>query len=101
MSDTVGEGLAARVREELKAIGARPRREWLTGLGALSRRESVSCSWRPRARPIEKSPTDSPRRSRPSRVTSPVHRRPEVRASPKLLRWLPLMIAAIYNWLDA
>ena len=39
MSDTVGEGLAARVREELKAIGARPRREWLTGLGALSRRE--------------------------------------------------------------
>jgi len=39
MSDTVGEGLAARVREELKAIGARPRREWLTGLAALSRRE--------------------------------------------------------------
>ena len=35
-SDTVGEGLAARVRE---AIGARPRREWLTGLAALSRRE--------------------------------------------------------------
>jgi len=31
--------LAARVREELKATGARPRREWRTGLEALSPRE--------------------------------------------------------------
>ena len=31
--------LAARVREELKATGARPRREWRTGLQALSPRE--------------------------------------------------------------
>jgi DNA-binding CsgD family transcriptional regulator len=31
--------LSARVREELKAIGARPRREWRTGLEALSPRE--------------------------------------------------------------
>jgi DNA-binding NarL/FixJ family response regulator len=31
--------LAARVREELKAIGARPRSEWRTGLEALSPRE--------------------------------------------------------------
>ena len=31
--------LAARVREELKAIGARPRRPWRTGLEALSPRE--------------------------------------------------------------
>ena len=30
---------AARVREELKATGARPRREWRTGLEALSPRE--------------------------------------------------------------
>jgi DNA-binding CsgD family transcriptional regulator len=31
--------LAVRVREELKATGARPRREWRTGLEALSPRE--------------------------------------------------------------
>jgi DNA-binding CsgD family transcriptional regulator len=31
--------LAARIREELKATGARPRREWRTGLEALSPRE--------------------------------------------------------------
>ena len=31
--------LAARVRDELKATGARPRREWRTGLEALSPRE--------------------------------------------------------------
>ena len=31
--------LATRVREELKATGARPRREWRTGLEALSPRE--------------------------------------------------------------
>ena len=31
--------LAARVREELKATGARPRRDWRTGLEALSPRE--------------------------------------------------------------
>ncbi|MBV8916236.1 MAG: helix-turn-helix transcriptional regulator [Acetobacteraceae bacterium] len=31
--------LAARAREELKATGARPRREWRTGLDALSPRE--------------------------------------------------------------
>ncbi len=31
--------LVARVREELKAAGARPRREWRTGLEALSPRE--------------------------------------------------------------
>jgi DNA-binding CsgD family transcriptional regulator len=31
--------LAANVREELKALGARPRREWRTGLEALSPRE--------------------------------------------------------------
>ena len=31
--------LAARAREELKATGARPRREWRTGLEALSPRE--------------------------------------------------------------
>ena len=31
--------LAARVREELKATGARPRREWRSGLEALSPRE--------------------------------------------------------------
>ena len=31
--------LTARVREELKATGARPRREWRTGLEALSPRE--------------------------------------------------------------
>jgi DNA-binding CsgD family transcriptional regulator len=31
--------LAAQVREELKAIGARPRNEWRTGLEALSPRE--------------------------------------------------------------
>jgi DNA-binding CsgD family transcriptional regulator len=31
--------LSARIREELKAIGARPRREWRTGLEALSPRE--------------------------------------------------------------
>jgi DNA-binding CsgD family transcriptional regulator len=31
--------LVARVREELKATGARPRREWRTGLEALSPRE--------------------------------------------------------------
>jgi DNA-binding NarL/FixJ family response regulator len=31
--------LAVRVREELKATGARPRREWRTGLQALSPRE--------------------------------------------------------------
>jgi DNA-binding NarL/FixJ family response regulator len=31
--------LAVRIREELKATGARPRREWRTGLEALSPRE--------------------------------------------------------------
>jgi DNA-binding CsgD family transcriptional regulator len=31
--------LVARARDELKATGARPRREWRTGLEALSPRE--------------------------------------------------------------
>jgi tetratricopeptide (TPR) repeat protein len=50
--------LAARVREELKAIGARPRSEWRTGLEALSPRDTARGGLPPRGSPTAKSPID-------------------------------------------
>jgi hypothetical protein len=49
------QGLAARVRDDIKAIGARRRREWLTGLEGLSRRELRVVNLAAEGRPIEKS----------------------------------------------
>jgi hypothetical protein len=50
--------LAARVRDELKATGARPRRPWRTGLEALSPRELRVASSLPRVGPTGTSPTN-------------------------------------------